>query len=145
MKGFDEVKLLVNINDQIVFYEDQISNYDLWKKGVIDLSIFDEDELTVSFFSGNYGDDQLSSWSMIENLTTYFILNENYQDIYIQDKNNNELLNINLSNLEDKVKIEATDMAGNSSSKEISLEKTTVYDTDLFEIKQSLEKLGFTF
>jgi hypothetical protein len=86
LPGFDQTKLVVTINDQLVFIEDKVVTE--WKSIFISLESFSDLELVVKFYSGNSGDSLLSSWAEVKNIGLSF-----------EKENNDPISDINFDEL----------------------------------------------
>lgn len=66
LAGFDQTKLLITVNDKIVFLENNTK--EIWEDVQISLSQFSEDSLEIKFYSGNQGDNKFSSWAEVKEI-----------------------------------------------------------------------------
>lgn len=159
LKGFDQAQLVVTVNDQLAFYQNYIdendfSNFpnesDQWQKAIIDLSIFNTDQLTIKFLSGNSGDNQFASWVKIKDLSTNFILEEDASKIIVKQENkdnqeNLELLTTSLINNGEQVEIIVSDLANNIKRKEVKLFAKTNDFLIPQQIEEKLNQLGIIY
>jgi hypothetical protein len=143
LQGFDEVKLLVMVNDKVVFYEGNTVRE--WRKALINLSTYQEEELVIKFFSGNSGDTQLSSWAKVKNLTTNFVLEDDLSLVTAQSEDGSELLTTSLESVKGKIKISVFDLANNLSWGEVKVLKKTTDLLSQLELELQLNNLGIIF
>lgn len=69
LKGFDQTKLIVSINDELIFIENDIQNS--WQKVTLSLEEYKDVPITIKFYSGNQGDKQFSSWVKIKDINFF--------------------------------------------------------------------------
>lgn len=68
LNGFDQTKLIVMINDKVIFIDNEIKEN--WQKIFIDLSEYLGQSVEVKILSGNQGDQLLSSSAFVRNIST---------------------------------------------------------------------------
>jgi hypothetical protein len=87
LMGFDQTKLIISINDEPVFIENDVQAN--WQQVSLSLAEYNDIPITIKFYSGNQGDRQFSSWVKIKDInffeqTTQEIANQ----LEIKDKLN---------------------------------------------------------
>jgi len=87
LAGFDQTKLVVSINDEIVFAENR--SQDNWNQVILSLRNDLNKPINIKFYSGNQGDRQSSSWVKIKNINIVEKISEinNDDDLIIQEIN----------------------------------------------------------
>ncbi|MDH5533293.1 MAG: hypothetical protein OEX81_02605 [Candidatus Pacebacteria bacterium] len=88
LQGFDQTKLVVSVNDQIIYLENSVQ--DNWHEVKLNLSEFSTQYLKVRFYSGNQGDSKFPSWA-------------NIKDFVISPKADLDLVLPDIQKIEDKV------------------------------------------
>lgn len=85
--GFDVPAFVVSIQDKEVYSitaeEIKETNPNEWIQVIVPLSSFEEEYLTISFSSGNTGDNEKPSWTYVDNVTTNVLAIETENDIRI--------------------------------------------------------------
>ncbi len=92
LKDFDDPAFIVKIQNKEVYSitAEEIKEIDPsnWTQVIIPLSSFNEDVLTISFSSGNTGDNEKPSWTYIDNVTTKAVAVASEKDIRtVSEKN----------------------------------------------------------
>lgn len=81
LSGFDQTKLIVTINEKIVFVESEIKED--WQKVFLDLSQYYSSTVKIEISSGNQGDELEGSMAIVRNISSEILPVSKIDDIEI--------------------------------------------------------------
>jgi hypothetical protein len=139
LSGFDQAKLIVTLNDEIILIDNQTS--ESWKEVLLDTSFFDDDTSNLRFYSGNQGDTQLPSWVEITDITFNVISSSQLEQYKVSSSEEVTEERIMLENGH-RVQFLVTDLAGNVESKEFQLSDLNPVPYDKTKMTQRINELG---